>query len=182
MKISTKNILLWDRNSIRLNHPSCSGILGKIDRFIFNYSYPRRKWFYIPCFLPLLKVYKQLTVDGKSVYGGGGVNCFNEPIPIKPVVVSKESLQHCIEAANNGFFRIKRFEYNGFYGKLKQGHIKEVATSVVATDDPGIYKCITNKGNIMYIPSFALEGIEITFKVKESNNVPSLFGVASSTI
>lgn len=181
-KITTRTILRIDKHGIRLNHPSLQGILGRIDRWVFNYSWPRRKYFYVPCFLPLLKMYKQLVIDNVPVYMGGGVNCFNEPNEIVPVIISKEELQQCIEANTNGYWRIRRFEYNGFYGRLKKGHIKEVAISIVETNDPGIYKCMTNKGSIIYAPSYAIEGIQLIYKVKENNNIPCLFGIVSATI
>lgn len=173
MKISTKNIIIFDKYGLRLNFPNAKGIFRKIDKFVFKYS--NSKKIGLPCFLTTPKIRKQLVIDGKPVYSGGGVNCWNEPLDIYPVTVNKEQLMNCLKVARKGTFRVRNFEYNGFMGKLLEGYTKlnPKIEDLVLTNDPGIYKFGDN-----YIPSYAIEGIEILFKVKETNKIPNLFGAS----
>lgn len=87
MKISKRLIIVIDKHGLRLNRPHSIGWLCKLDRFIFKYSHDK---YGLSCFLPLPLLKYQLVVDGKPVYSGGGVNCFNEPMKIYPVIINKK--------------------------------------------------------------------------------------------
>ena len=177
MKITTRLIFIIDKYAIRLNFPQSRRFLRKVDRFIFGYG----KSFGIPCFCPMIKIKKQLVVDNIPVYSGGGVNCFGEKLNKCPVIINSEILNNCIEASQNGFHKVRNFQYNGFYGRLLEGYAKYTISSPMKTSDPGIYKCISSDGKTKYIPSYAIEGIEIVYKPKETLDIPSLFGVASQS-
>jgi hypothetical protein len=171
MKISKRLIFVWDKYGLRLNNPSWSfGWKSKIDRFIFKYYKDK---YGLPCFLPLPKLKYQLIVDGKPYYKGGGVNCFNEPMPIVPVLIDKLTESYCRQAAVRGWFRVRNYSYNGFCGKLEEGYsdLKPKIKELELTNDPGIYKYKDK-----FIPSFAIEGVEILYKVNTSSKIPNLFG------
>jgi hypothetical protein len=175
MKVSTKLIIVIDPYTLRLNHPHSTGWIRKIDRFLFSY-YP--KTFGLPCFLPFPKIKRQLVVDDKPVFMGGGVNCFNEQLKVKPVIVNKETLKHCIDAARQGWFEVRNFKYNGFYSTIKEGYanLRPKINDLEESNDPGMYKY---RG--LEIPACAIEGIQILYKPKQSNKIPLLFGTASSS-
>lgn len=177
-KITTKLIFIVDKYAIRLNFPQSSGLLRKLDRFIFDYG----KSFGIPCFCPMVKLKKQLIIDDIPVYSGGGVNCFGEKQKIYPVIVDSKTLNNCIEANKNDFYKVRNFKYNGFYGELLPGYANYTISNPIKTSDPGIYKCVASNGETKYIPSYAIEGIEITYRPKETLDRPLLFGVASNSV
>lgn len=172
--IKTKWILVWTRTALRLNNPRhrWGTFLWKLDRWLFAYGDTNG----IPCFLGMHLPKRQLVVNGKPVYRGGGVNCYNEPQPILPTIVNKETFAQCERAYHTKVFKVKNFEYNGFTGQLKEGHTDYVVNSMESTSDPGIYNCACSDGNIRSIPSFAIEGIEIVYNPKQSTEVPLLFG------
>lgn len=175
--ISTRKRIVYDKHGIRLNRPWSSGIWFKIDRFIFAYG----NTFGLPCFLPSISLKNQLVVDGKPVFSGGGLNCFGEKMKIWPVIVDAETLKHCKEAYASKKFKIRNFKYNGFGGQELPGYTKYEAVSLEKTNDPGVYKAKTTKGTEKYIPSFAIEGVQILYTINDSQKRPDLFGVASDS-
>ena len=176
-KIATRLIFVIDKYAIRLNFPQSRGFLRKVDRFIFGYG----KSLGIPCFCPMIKLRNQLVIDNIPVYSGGGVNYFGEKVKVYPITIDSEILNNCIEANKNGFHKVRNFQYNGFCGKLLKGYAKYTISNPIKTSDPGIYKCIASDGETKYIPSYAIEGIEIVYKPKETLDMPSLFGIASQS-
>jgi len=186
--IATKLVIIYDNHAIRINRPWAKGFWRKLDKWLFAYSTIKydektntktiiKKG--LPCFLPMIKIKNQLVVDGERVYSGGGVNCFNEPIKAYSITVDKETLNQCKKAYAYKSFKIRNFEYNGFMGKLLKGHKNYIGKNPVKTNDPGIYKVTTSKDTIEYIPGYAIEGIEITYKTEESKKIPILFGRVS---
>lgn len=175
--ISTRKRIVVDKHGIRLNNPGASGIWFKIDRFIFGYG----RSFGLPCFIPSISLKNQLVVDGKPVFSGGGMNCFGEKLEVWPVIVDAETLKHCKEAYEKKRFKIRNFQYNGFFGQELPGYTKYEAVSLEKTNDPGVYRAKTSTGKEKYIPSFAIEGVQILYKINDSQERPDLFGVASNS-
>lgn len=184
--ISTKLVIVVHEHGIRLNRPHSTGIWRKLDQWLFNYHGERKDGTFgrtkgLPCFLPLPKIERQLVVDGKPIYSGGGVNCFNEPMKVWKVTVDKKTLNQCKEAYITHRFRIRNYEYNGFMGKLHDGYADFVGFEVKELNDGGTYEVLTSDNTVKYVPSWAIEGIQIMYKPKETKEIPVLFGFADTS-
>lgn len=53
--------------------------------------------------------------------------------------------------------KVKNFSYNGFMGKLLDGHASYEAKFKSWTNDPGVMVCSCSDGKDRLIPTFALE-------------------------
>lgn len=56
--------------------------------------------------------------------------------------------------------KVRKFNYNGFHGKLMKGFAPYTAIFNQWSDDPGIAICSCSDGKKRYIPSFALDGVK----------------------
>jgi hypothetical protein len=71
-------------------------------------------------------------------------------------------------------FKVRNFEYNGFFGKLEKGYADYTAVFQTWTSDPGVGLFTCSDAKERRIPSFALEGDYDTLPKQKKTGV--LFG------
>jgi hypothetical protein len=72
-------------------------------------------------------------------------------------------------------FKVRNFNYNGFYGELKKGFTKYTATFSEWTVDPGVGIFLCSDNTKRSIPTFAIEGDKSSLPTQEKTGC--LFGV-----
>lgn len=101
----------------------------------------------------------------------------------RDIIVNYEEMQAALKILQSDGdeypFKIKKFKYNGFYGSLKEGFIKENARFLRWSTDPGVAVMLLNSGKTLFVPTFAIPG-SCLFPVDETpQSEKLLFGAAS---
>lgn len=79
----------------------------------------------------------------------------------------------------NNQFKVSNFSYNGFSGKVEEGHAPYTASFIKWTNDPGVALFRCSDGIDRLIPTFALDCIPESYFPKQiyAENGPSIFGM-----
>lgn len=76
-------------------------------------------------------------------------------------------------------YKVKNFNYNGFYGKELVGLAGYTAEFKKWTNDPGIAVCQCSDGQERLIPTFALVGCKVKDLPEQSMKNKEIFGSPS---